>query len=321
LWRNTFVTDRERRRLAKMEKKHLRRLAKLGISNFDGVDTTERRQIDLINRLRGTQIDIAGLEDCGPLICGRAKCAEGCPFGIRRRRLKEIIATHRLLTTVGGPVNEVWVARGSWARPVGKLREVSIGASTKSIRRALDKVSKPGIVAVGMLKLSRRIGPLDVWWWQPVVHLVVAGAEKADLEQALQTRPRRGENLCQVNKVKNVGQLISKVLRRDVRASKQPWFYQLSTTKAQRREFYEWSLHRGERMIRYGCDRYFNALKKQPRRPKIPKKRPYPKWLESDMFGSKKWENSPPHSMTYQPKDKNVRVVDPPDDYCKLDRK
>ena len=81
------MTDSERRRLAKLEKKQLRCLARLGISNFESIDKTQKRQIDLINRLKGTEIDTADLEDCGPLTCGRAKCMEGCPFGARRRRV------------------------------------------------------------------------------------------------------------------------------------------------------------------------------------------------------------------------------------------
>ena len=37
------------------------------------------------------------------------------------------------------------------------------------------------------------------------------------------------------------------------------------------------------------------------------------------MFGGGKWENINPQEMTYQPKNKHVRVVDPGDDYYRLD--
>jgi hypothetical protein len=60
--------------------------------------------------------------------------------------------------------------------------------------------------------------------------------------------------------------------------------------KAQRREFYRWllGLSPGARIIRYGCDRYFNKLEKRSRpiRAKIKKKRPYPYWLQHYFFGS-----------------------------------
>jgi hypothetical protein len=315
-----FMTNRERP--SKLEKKQLRRLANLGLSNFESIDKTQGRQNDFLKLLKGTRVDTTGFEDCDAVSCGQKRCADGCPFGMRRRRLDEIRATHDLMTGIDGPIYDIQVARRCWARPVGKLREMSIGAVIKSIRRALDKLNNPGIVAVGAIKLSRRVQPSDgssdVWLWQPFIRLVVAGADRHDLERALLTE-RGGEKLFQVNKVKNLGRTISNALRRDVYASKQPWFDQLSTTKAEKREFYEWSLRWGERIIRYGCDRYFNRLKKHPRpiRPKFPKKRPYPTWLVPHMFGGAKWENNPPHSMTFEPKNKNVRIVDPPPDYYK----
>ncbi len=42
-------------------------------------------------------------------------------------------------------------------------------------------------------------------------------------------------------------------------------------------------------MVRYGCDRYLNALKKKPRviQPKIRKPRPNPVWLEKYRFGNR----------------------------------
>src|SRR5262245_17007174 len=69
-----------KQRLPNLEKKQLRRLATCGISNFESVDKTQRRQNGLIRRLRGAQADVAGLSQCGCFICGRVRCAEGCPF-------------------------------------------------------------------------------------------------------------------------------------------------------------------------------------------------------------------------------------------------
>jgi hypothetical protein len=58
---------------------------------------------------------------------------------------------------------------------------------------------------------------------------------------------------------------------------------------AQVEEFYRWllGLTPDARMIRYGCDRYFNKLEKQPRmlEPKVRKKRPYPYWLSLICLG------------------------------------
>jgi hypothetical protein len=315
-----FMTNRERP--SKLEKKQFRRLANLGLSNFESIDKTQRRQSDFLKLLKATRVDTTGFEDCDAVSCGKKRCAEGCPFGMRRRRFDEILATHNLMTRLDGPIYNIQVSRLCWASPVGKLHEISIGAIRKSIRRALDKLNNPGIVAVGAIKLSRRDDPsdrrVDVWLWQPFVRLVVAGAESHHLERALDTK-RGGENRFQVNRSRNLGRVISNALRRDVYASKQPWFDQLSTTKPQKREFYEWSLRCGERIIRYGCDRYFNRLKSTQGQyaQRSQRSGPYPTWLVPHMFGGAKWENNPPHSMTFEPKNKNVRMIEPPPDYYK----
>ncbi len=315
------MTDSERRRLAKLEKKQLRCLARLGISNFESVDKTQKRQIDLIRRLRGAQIDTAGLDDCGRFSCGRVRCAEGCPFGTRRRRLAELIAIHRLITNAPGPIYEIRVNREVWNRPAGELHKVKIAAAKKLVRRALDNILNPKIVAVGTFKVW--FEPIESEW-QPILHLVVAGADRDALQKALSTATGRSPSLVRVNEVENLGQLVNEVLRSDLHGARQPWFSKALPAKAQRTEYYLWALRLplGSRMIRYGCDRYFNPLRKKPRvvRPKVPKQRPYPRWLEPYMFGRGKWEDIPPHSMTFQPKNKHVRVVNPGKDYYKLDQ-
>ena len=47
-------------------------------------------------------------------------------------------------------------------------------------------------------------------------------------------------------------------------------------------------MNAGALTIRYGCDRHFNRLNKQPRavRAKVRKPHPYPGWLEYNQFGS-----------------------------------
>ena len=92
---------------------------------------------------------LAGVADCDKNHCGRVKCAEVCQFGTRRRRLKEIPAVHRLLRKSAGPLCEVRVGRGAWARPAGKLNRASIAAAKKLNRWALDKLYYPSLIAVG----------------------------------------------------------------------------------------------------------------------------------------------------------------------------
>src|SRR3954447_23462446 len=66
----------------------------------------------------------ASLANCTPEHCGCDKCVEACWRGTRRRRLREVPAAYRLLKEVDGPVIEIRIARSSWRRPIGQLREL-----------------------------------------------------------------------------------------------------------------------------------------------------------------------------------------------------
>ena len=46
-------------------------------------------------------------------------------------------------------------------------------------------------------------------------------------------------------------------------------------------------------VFRYGCDRYWNRLRKEPRllKSKVKKRHPYPEWLEPFWFGGEWWAN------------------------------
>src|SRR5438067_2072391 len=98
------------------EPKMLRRLARIGITNFE---QTQRHQADMLRRVQRAEIDpghYAGLADCGPKSCGRAECTtEACYFGARRRQLKETPKAHRLLAKAPGSLHELRIIRYCWA--------------------------------------------------------------------------------------------------------------------------------------------------------------------------------------------------------------
>ena len=291
-------------------KSQLRKLHKLGITEFETKEDARRRQADLLERLKRSQTDraqYAGLSHCGPSTCGRKHCTDGCAFGARRRRLREILAVYRLLKKTGGPVYEVWFTRPAWARPSGELRSISISAVKKLNGRVLDKLFCPGAVAIGAVKAS---SDSQEPTWTVQVHEVIAGVDKAELDRVF-----AGIAYVKALKAQDVGQAIARVLQRDLDVWKG-----FSPPKAKRRaEFYEWTLNMpvDARVIRYGCDRQFNKLHKKPRtfRLKVRKKRPYPRHLEEHMFGRGKWADVDPHSMTYKPKSKTARIADSGDDY------
>jgi hypothetical protein len=273
--------------MASSERIHLRRLAKLGASSFETIGETDARQADLLRRLQQAGTDpgyYVGLADCGPNHCGRLNCAEGCWFGTRARRMREIPAIHQLFAKSTGPVHVVRVARGAWERPFNELKTVSIAAAKQLNRRAFDHLYNADIVAVGMFKVLIAFedsGPR----WTPEIHEIVAGPTKIELHTAFQNSRPGNLDFIRVDPVESLGEAISSVLRRDLEGR-----IGSSPKKSHRAEFYRWLIRLpiGVRIIRYGCDRYFNKLVKPPRQRliKVPKKRPYPYWLEPSMYGS-----------------------------------
>jgi hypothetical protein len=273
--------------MAMSEAIFMKRLPKLGVSNFETVDDTQQRQADMLRRLEQAGIDAGhyvGFDDCGPNHCGRLKCAEACWFGTRARRMREITAVHQLFAKSTGPIHVVHVVRGVWERPFNELKTVSIAAAKQLNRRAFDGLYNADIVAVGMFKVLIALesdGPC----WIPEIREIVAGPTKSELYTAFQNSRPGNLDFIRVEPVHSLGEAISSVLRRDLEGR-----IGSSPKKSHRTEFYKWLLRLpvGARIIRYGCDRYFHKLVKPPRQRVIkpPKRRPYPYWLERYMYGS-----------------------------------
>jgi hypothetical protein len=284
--------------------KRLRRIAKLGITNFETVADIERLQRDLLQRLERSSVDrdrYEGLADCSTSGCGRKDCMEGCFFGAFRRRLQQVPAALRLLENARPPFHEVRVSRALWSRPFGQLNEAGIAAARQLNRRALDSLYDCGIVAVGSFKVAPS-PPHDTKRWICEIHQVIAGAQKEELERALSTRRYRGEirtkllepfeDYLRVKEIHDLGPTVSEILRCDLSGWQHPWRHEIPPERPR------------ARLIRYGCDRYFQKLEKEPRTPPPPKvrrKRPYPFWLYKHFFGSNEryWKGTDPNCANY----------------------
>jgi len=253
----------------------------------------EALQRDLLQRLGRSNIDPAAyeaLDRCDPDGCSREQCLNVCWYGNRHRRVASVPLVRELIQNNIGPICEVWVSRGCWARPAGKLHTISIAAAKQFNRRALDRLFIPAIVAVGALKTAFDPAP-ELWIVE--IHQVVAGVEKAELEQAFPTSRHRcgAPNYLRVTEIENPRRVIRDVLWRYPSC----WRHPTDPTdpvllkKSRRTELYTWLLDLGldEHLLRYGCDRYFNKMIKAPRtfQPRVKKKRPYPYWLEPFWFG------------------------------------
>jgi hypothetical protein len=277
------------------EKRSLRRLAKLGIANFESVEEVRQRQTDLLRRLERAGRDpgsYVGFHDCRLNHCGLVKCADACSFGTHRRWLDRVLDAHKLLTKHRGPLYEVRLIRDSWQRPIGKLNSISIGAAKQFHRRRLDTHYSSDVLSVGLFKTSiDRVAKR----WIGEIHVIIAGMVQEELRQAFAVQRRRrghSRNICSVKAVSDLASTLIEVFKPDLRNWHPPNSVQADHVpkKRDRAESYGWRLHLAprERLIRYGADRYFNQLQKKPRviHHKVKKKRPYPHWLERHMFGS-----------------------------------
>ncbi len=249
-------------------------------------EAARRLTNDVIERLRKTSANPARSEfmaGCGPDVCNKEGCAEACPFGAWQRRRLQAPKIRRLLKSHPGPFFEIHIVHGNWAPPFGLLRTASIPAAKQLQRRSLDRLHNPTIVAIGTFKAAP---DYSMSRWQCRIHMIVAGADRADLDTAFSgLRSDAAVVDVSVQRIKDPKATIDEIANCDL----QPWQYEPKPKKAERAEFYRWLLRLppGVRLIRYGCDRYFNELTKRGRtiKAKPRKKRPYPHWLVPHQFG------------------------------------
>ena len=287
------------------EQEILRRMAKLGIDDFETVADVERSQQKFLRNLDKSSIHpscYAGFEDCNEIFCGRDKCSEVCRFGVYGRRLKHIATAHDLITQCGEPIFEIRLARGCWVRPADELDKIKIAAAKKLNRRALDSLYHPDLVAIGALKVQPATR-IDSVFWIAEIHELIAGAELENIKAAFTPEgrspngPPEYENIFWAEKVENVAQALSNIFNYGLKSWQDPrdtagargesgtkskWrvtsylFGPADVTRALWEEYYQWrfALPANICLIRYGCDRHFNKLAKEPRLIKAPKKRP-----------------------------------------------
>jgi hypothetical protein len=328
-------------------------MAELGILNFPTIASVAQDQQQLLERLKNTSVESSlyeGLEECSAAKCGRPKCSDACRFGAYRKKRTLIPSIYWLLSDHPGPLYEVWVRRVVWSQPFGDLRP-SLGALKKLNRRALDKEYNPGLVAVGTVKVSVANGA-----YVSEIHQIVAGAAEHALKRAfVPSEEVEATGFFWTKEIENLGPVINKVLDHRLR----PWKNPLPRERANEAtnsakstgwrsvspatisadpaipsnvikdcwpEYYAWrlGLTYNACMVRYGCDRYFNALHKPERERviKVPKKHPFPRGLEWHMFGQGRWTHTDPQGMDYVPKrlrNQGGYTGDPNVDYFSLD--
>jgi hypothetical protein len=265
--------------------------------------TVQQRRKDIVDLLEDDDrsIDLANrIDHCKRGSCNN--CGDLCPVKARSWFREHAEKISNLLTSSAGrqPVLRLRCTKEVWARPRGELavgqglaedvdwhssgRNVpaSLVGIDKALRRALDKMNHPRLVAVGML---------DAWYghdqWEIGASLVIVGAERSALYDALPAG-------YTIEEVPDVRKAIQNLFLQSRRPKHLPPLDAITKLSRRRRlEYLIWlaGLKANERLFRYGCDRYFNPLTKaaKPVRVKVRKPRPYPHHLTPYMFNNHPW--------------------------------
>jgi hypothetical protein len=324
-------------------------MAKFGITDFPTPADVAEQQKRLLRNLESSSIDptlYEGLEDCSLNDCGWYKCSDACRFGAYRKKCKSISAIYRLFAEHDGPLYEVRFRRVAWSQLFGDLHP-SVGTIMKRNRRALDDLFNNRLLAVGAIKVSVANGAYIC-----EIHQIVAGAAEHALKRAfVPSQKVEATSFIWTKEIENIGPVIYSVLDHGLRRWKDPRQHESTneapnaaksagwstvspvtlaapsnSTKDCWREYYAWrlGLPYNACMIRYGCDPYFNLLHKAQRTrvKKVPKKHPYPYWLDPHMFGRGRWTHTDPQDQGYIPKRLRIQggsSDDPTVDYFSLD--
>jgi hypothetical protein len=193
-----------------------------------------------------------------------------------------------LFRQAGDPLVALRIRHQSWIVPFGQLQSFSVSAAHKLVRRGLDGLLRPSIVAVGRFKIFVQQSDYAI-----ELHLVVAGATRIKLERAFAD--------ARVGETKNVKHAIRNMLRGTLQirsfgtwTTLRAYGEEIGPSCEQWPEYVRWlPKHFGMLLFRYGCDRYMNKLEKRPRKieTKVKKEHPYPDWLEPYQFGQPRWDN------------------------------
>ncbi len=196
----------------------------------------------------------------------------------------------RLFDQAGGPLISLRIRHLSWIIPVGQLKRFSILAAQKLVRRGLDSLFEPNMVAVGRFKVFVRPSEYAI-----ELHLVVAGTSGIKLQRAFDD--------AMAAEAGNVRRAIDNMLtgRQEVRISFHAWKALNAYGEALDPSYEQWPeyigclrKHSRSLVFRYGCDRYLNKLKKQRhlKHVKARKGHPDPYWLEPFQFGGPWWDQN-----------------------------
>jgi len=213
------------------------------------------------------------------------ECGAVCPAGAARRFKKQLPALRQLFReTDARQIHRLRLCRSTWIYGRGCLFDASLGAISKTLRRAMDSLHEPSI---------RAVGTIDARWntseWLLGIDVIINAPVEVNLATAFERKQNVRE--LKISPVLEADSSLRELFQilpsyKNLLRSEADW---TDVPRKARREYYCWlaGLKPGSRIVRYGCDRHFNPLVKQTHwKPTIKKRRPWPHWLVPYQYGS-----------------------------------
>jgi hypothetical protein len=211
-------------------------------------------------------------------------CGDVCPNRANNWRQRHAKNLRAIFADPSLTAHEMHLSCSAWHKKPGELNDINARSIFKTVRRTLDRLRNPEVVAVGLL---------DAAWsgnlWKVGITVFVL-------------LPRNTSKLnCAFNGVKYVDYLeincvhraysgLYQLMRAGQHAKLWPIDGRMLLKHGPCREYYRWlaQLKAGERVFRYGCDHHFNVRHKslKPITWRLPKRRRPADWLEPYRYGS-----------------------------------
>jgi hypothetical protein len=264
--------------------------------------TLEQRRREIVRALEGkvSLIQLKSRIDQCRGVGGCSHCGDLCPVMAANWVEKVVPKVVALLAkTASGQLFHVRHTRELWARGDGELRSpgltqgerrrrraegesvyADLTSVVKSLKRGLDKLNDPEVVAIGMVDAWRGYDK-----WELGSSLVLAGVDHSDVYDVFP-----GGGLF-IEPVTDIRETLKALIARSRRPKlKPPFDASMLLSRRFKQEYYIWlaGLESNQRLFRYGCDRHFNRLSKVKRQeqPRVRKPHPYPYWLTPYMFNN-----------------------------------
>lgn len=207
-----------------VERKQAKLLKTWGVEGFETPDDAHDRHLAMLRRFTRRGIKFKrrkAFAECYPNGDCKdvSRCPAACHHASRRERARLIVRLNQRLRDVGETLWFVTVVNEKWREAPDDLHRCDpaslLAWFCRRLKRLPDTVSVKGIVGVDV-SLNEDD---DDRWWQPHLHAVVAGVDKAVLHKALKLKStkatRRPVMITQIERT-HLGTTIGYALKRTV---------------------------------------------------------------------------------------------------------